>query len=227
MYDYLLTQVTGTASAWDCATGNGQVATVLARYFDQVHATDASAAQLAKADRSVNAASQPINYFVCTAEKTPFPNHSFDLITVAQALHWFNFEAFYREVRRVSKPGGLLATWGYGLMKTSNARINVLIQEFYTTTIGPYWDLERKHIDASYQSIPFPFQEIPPPTFAMEVTWDIADCLGYLNTWSSVQKFIQMQGYNPVEMFGQALQPLWEEQEQVVFPIFMKVGKVG
>jgi ubiquinone/menaquinone biosynthesis C-methylase UbiE len=226
LYDFLLTQVTETTSAWDCATGNGQVATVLAKYFDQVHATDASAAQLAKADHSNHAKKQPIDYLVCTAENTHFPDHSFDLVTVAQALHWFNFEAFYQEVRRVSKPGGWLAVWGYGLMYTTNAPINLLIQDFYTNTIGPYWDQERRHIDASYQTIPFPFQEIPHPDFAMEVTWNLADCLGYLNTWSSVQKFIQTQGYNPVEIFGQALLPLWTEPQPVSFPIFMKIGKV-
>ncbi len=221
LYDYLLDEVKARSAAWDCATGNGQVAEVLSHHFDQVVATDASAAQLAQAP-----ATSKVVYSVSTAEQTPFPNHSFDCITVAQALHWFDFNRFYTEVRRVIKPGGLLATWGYGLVQSENETTNRLVREFYTTMVGKYWDAERKYVDDAYQTIPFPFRELPHPDFSIAVTWSLNELLGYLGTWSSVQKFIRSEGYNPVEAFGQQLEAYWMANEALFFPVFMRAGMV-
>src|SRR5690349_10648465 len=89
LYAFLLATVPRRQRAWDCATGNGQVAAVLAQYFKHVDATDISQAQLDQA-----AARPNITYQLAPAEHTPFPDNSFALITVAQALHWFDQEAF-------------------------------------------------------------------------------------------------------------------------------------
>lgn len=226
LYDFLLSQVKSRICAWDCATGNGQVATVLNHYFEHVYATDASAAQLAQADHRRNDQEKTPQYSTCTAESTPFPDHFFDLITVAQALHWFQFNAFYQEVRRVSKPAACLATWGYSLMHTGHESIDALIHDFYTQQVGSYWDAERKHIDAGYRTIPFPFQEIATPDFWMEIYWTLDDCAGYLATWSSVQKYIRANGHNPVDSLRMELQPFWTTTLRVQFPLFMKMGVV-
>ena len=227
LYDFLLSEVRHRESAWDCATGNGQVATVLARYFHQVCATDASVAQLAQAEPATTLNGAPIEYRACMAEQTPFPDDSFNLITVAQALHWLNFDKFYAEVRRVMKPGGLLATWGYGLMRTPLPAVNALIGAFSTGTVGPYWDRERTYVDEAYRTLPFPFPELPHPEFQTEVTWTLEDCLGYLRTWSSVQKFIRAESYDPVEVLGARLTAEWTVTETVTFPIFVRAAVVG
>ncbi|HWA33327.1 MAG TPA: class I SAM-dependent methyltransferase [Cyclobacteriaceae bacterium] len=221
LYDFLVSHVDTRSKAWDCATGNGQVAKDLAPYFKEVHATDISVEQIKKA-----AAGDNIFYSVCPAEKTPFPDNTFDLITVGQAVHWFEFDAFYAEVRRVAKKNSVIAMWGYGLLKI-NPGIDVIISDFYVNVIGRYWDPERRHIDQYYKSIPFPFEEIQSPEFAFSFSWTISELEGYLNTWSSVQKFIQTNEYNPVESLMQRIVPLWKDEKMMVsFPLFMKVGRV-
>jgi ubiquinone/menaquinone biosynthesis C-methylase UbiE len=226
LYDFLVSQARGNTAAWDCATGNGQVAEALVPYFAKVFATDASAAQLANASLLPPFAGHSLEYLVCTAERTPFPDHTFDLITVGQALHWFRFDEFYREVQRVTKPGGLLAVWGYSLMHTEKEEINKIIRKFYQAGIGAYWDQERKYVDEAYRTIPFPFREIETPDLNMDVDWSLEDCMGYLNTWSSVQKFREAKGYNPVDALQPLLQPFWDAREKVTFPLFIRAGTV-
>lgn len=145
-------------AAWDCATGNGQVAYALAEYFEEVLATDISAKQLAQARQHPR-----IQYQLEPAEKCSAPDQSFDLIVVAQAIHWFDFEGFYAEVRRVLRPGGVLALVGYGVFSTENAALNAVIDHFYREITGPYWDPERRHIDEEYRTILFPFEQITMP----------------------------------------------------------------
>jgi ubiquinone/menaquinone biosynthesis C-methylase UbiE len=166
LFDFLLQHVNKKQLAWDVATGNGQVAATLADSFKMVYATDISAQQLQYAIAKSN-----IQYTEQPAEKTIFANQSFDLITVAQAIHWFRFNDFYKEVKRTLKPGGIIAVWGYGLIETSGF-LNEFLKHFYASMKG-YWDAERKHIDDHYANIPFPFKEIKTPSFAIEVNWDL------------------------------------------------------
>ncbi|MBV9987935.1 MAG: class I SAM-dependent methyltransferase, partial [Chitinophagaceae bacterium] len=154
LFSYLLGLVKERESAWDCGTGNGQVAGVLADHFGLVQATDISQQQLDQAISKPN-----IHYSVQSAEKTGFADAAFDLITVAQAIHWFRFHEFYSEVKRTLKPGGLLAVIGYGLLRT-DAALQQLLDDFYRNTVGVYWDAERRYIDEAYTTIPFPFKEI-------------------------------------------------------------------
>jgi ubiquinone/menaquinone biosynthesis C-methylase UbiE len=222
LFQEVLQQIDQFDNAWDVGTGNGQVAQSLSNYFKNVFATDISEKQIQQAVLKSN-----IQYSIASAEHTSFPADYFNLITVAQAIHWFQFEAFYTEVKRVAKKNAAIAIWGYGLLKISK-EIDEHIQSFYTETIGPYWDPERKLIDQEYKTIPFPFEVISTPSFAMEYHWTLSDLEGYLNTWSSVQHFIRQNGTNPVPILIKELAGLWrsEEIKKITFPIFLKLGRI-
>ncbi|MCP4377042.1 MAG: class I SAM-dependent methyltransferase, partial [bacterium] len=169
--------------AWDCATGSGQAAHGLSTHFERVIATDASAAQI---DSAVPAAN--VHYRVAPAEASGLPDRSVDLVTVAQALHWLDLERFYGEVRRVLKPGGLLAVWSYNLLRTDPA-IDAEVDAFYSHTVGPYWPPERRLVESGYRDLPFPFPELDTPPFAMTARWRLEQLLGYLGTWSATKRY--------------------------------------
>ena len=221
LYDWLLPQVAARERAWDCATGNGQVAAVLAETFVRVDATDLSASQLAQA------ASRPnISYQTARAEHTPFPAQRFDLITVAQAVHWFDPEAYHAEVRRVARPGAVLAEWGYGLVEIS-PEIDPLIRHFYRDTMRPHWDVNRWHIDDEYARIPFPFAGVRRAHFTVRRHWSAEWFLQYLRTWSSVAKYQSERGEDAVHLIANALTQWWGTGErEVSFPVFVRAGRV-
>jgi SAM-dependent methyltransferase len=223
LLDFVMSQVHSRRAAWDCGTGNGQVAIQLAQSFEQVMATDISAAQLRQAPALAN-----VTYLETRAEQTSFESNTFDLITVAQAIHWFDFERFYKEVHRTGRNGGIIAVWGYGLLQI-NPDIDRILNFFYDQEIGPYWDQERKYIDDHYHTIPFPFREIQSPNFAIQVQWNLSQLTGYLQTWSSVQKYIAAHGKNPVEGLLLELNANWStplEKKQVNFPLFVRIGYI-
>lgn len=221
LYDFLLPFVPGRQAAWDCGTGNGQVAQVLAGYFDQVYATDISKQQIEQARPH-----KKIRYSVQSAESTSFPDNTFDLITVAQAIHWFDFEAFYREVNRTLKHRGIIAVTGYGLFR-SFPEADRIITNFYHRIIGPFWDPERVYIDEHYQTIPFPFPEIEAPHLYHKVAWDFNHLAGYLGTWSAVKHYQQQKGRDPFGLIYDDLKKCWGPSARTVkFPVLLRVGRV-
>jgi SAM-dependent methyltransferase len=221
LYDFIFQQLQQKDRAWDCATGNGQVATKLSPHFRDVLATDISQQQLEHATPAKN-----IHYTVCAAEKTTFPDDHFDLVTVAQALHWFDRERFYNEVVRVGKHNSILAVWGYGQLNI-NPEIDKLMLDFYNNIVGPYWDDARRLVEQHYQTIAFPFGEIPAPAFSINLQWTIDQLSGYLQSWSATQKYIKENGHDPVPAFIQSLEKYWKNSVlDVSFPIFMRVGRV-
>src|SRR5215208_6990740 len=157
IYAYLASLTPEHSLAWDCGTGNGQAAVGLAKYFDKVHATDASAEQIARAY-----AHAKVDYHVEPAEHVSLPTSSVDLVTVAVAIHWFNFDEFYHEVNRVLKPGGVLAAWTYNLTEIS-PEIDVLIHHYYGEILKGYWPERIRYLEEGYKTLPFPFEEITPP----------------------------------------------------------------
>lgn len=221
LYQFLKEKLDETEKAWDCGTGNGQVAGALAKFFKEVQASDISQQQLNNAIRQPN-----IHYSVQTAEKTNFPDNSFDLISVAQAIHWFNFEAFYKEVARVLKPDGIIAVIGYSLFK-SNPKTNEVILKFYHDIVGPFWDEERKYLDEKYKTIPFPFIEIESPRFEQEYQWTFTHLIGYLKTWSAVKHYEKANGENPVDLIEEELKATFGAKNKVVFPILFRLGKLA
>lgn len=221
LFQFIFSQLSSFGAAWDCGTGNGQVAVPLSGQFIKVVATDISEKQLAHAQQRSN-----IEYRLLPAEKTDFSANTFDLITVAQAIHWFKFDQFYEEVRRVSKPGALLAVIGYGLLKTDDD-IQDILEKFYVGTLGGYWDAERHYIDECYQTIPFPFLEIKSPNFEMKYNWTVEQFLGYLSTWSACKNYESTNGSNPIDLVRQEIISAWGSQKRdVVFPNLFRLGKI-
>ena len=222
LYNFLLALVETKHTAWDSGTGNGQVAGELSKYFHKVYATDISEKQIKNAIRRDN-----IFYKVESAEKTSFPEDTFDLITIAQAIHWFNFNDFYIEVKRTIKPDGIIAVIGYGLIETDEDT-NEIISHFYKTILGASWDKERKYIDENYQTIPFPFNEIESPILNNTFEWTFEQLIGYFETWSAVQHYIKIKKENPIDLIKKDLKETWKTGllKSVRFPILLRIGKV-
>ncbi len=221
LYQYLSALLTSKQLAWDVGCGNGQVAFDLAAFFEHVVATDISAKQLQYAKQAAN-----IIYKVAPAEESGLEDSSVDFVAVGQALHWFDFERFFQEVKRVAKPHAVVAAWGYGLLQI-HPQIDAAVHAFYTKKVGPYWDAERRWVDEAYQSIRFPFAEIQAPSFSLHFEWTREELFGYLSTWSAVRKYGAAHQENPVEQLMQELDDHWHEEKMSVrFPVFMRVGRV-
>ena len=221
LFEYLAGIAPDRSRAWDCATGNGQAATGLARSFECVIATDASEKQIANAERN-----ERVKYRVAAADQSGLETRSVSLVTVAQALHWFDVDLFYNEVKRVLKPGGVLAVWCYNLLNISPA-IDALVEDFYHNIVGPYWDPARHLVEAGYRTAPFPFKEVETPKFQMEANWSLDHLLGYLRTWSATQGFVAARGFDPVIRLADQLAPLWgngTERKTVRWPLSMRAG---
>lgn len=210
-------------TALDCGTGNGQAAGMLADYFEKVHATDISEEQIKNAVKKPN-----LYYHVCKAEETPFGNNLFDLVVSATAIHWFSFDDFFKEMRRIGKNNGVFACWAYKVFQTNEQSLNNLINTFYDQTIHSYWDPERRHVDEEYKNIPFPFEEIGNPAFATHLGWDLDTLEGYLNTWSAVRHYRRLHKQNPVDDLMREVKTRLNPdiQLQMTFPIFMRIGRI-
>lgn len=209
--------------AWDCATGSGQAALGLAPHFRRVVATDASAEQVR------HAAPHPaIDYRVAPAEASGLGDRGVDLVTVAQAAHWFDLPRFYAEVSRVLKPAGVIALWGYGRMVLPG-QMDAPFRRFYAETVGPYWPPERALIDDAYRSLDFPFAEIEPAAFAIEVEWSLPRLLDYLSTWSAVKRYRAARGHDPLPALMAELAPGWgapDAARTLHWPLFLRVGRL-
>ncbi|MHB8534281.1 MAG: class I SAM-dependent methyltransferase [Sulfuricaulis sp.] len=223
LFEFLAQSARRHELAWDCATGNGQAALGLSAYFDRVIATDASAPQVQNAARH-----EKVSYFTAPAEQSDLPSHSVDLITVAQALHWFRFEPFYQEARRVLRPDGIIAVWCYGLSRVTPA-VDKVVHHYYTNVVGSCWPPERRYIDEKYQTIPFMFTEMPAPEFHMKAEWNLDEFMGYLHTWSATQRFQQKNEQNPLDMIRRALVGAWgapNARLAVRWPIYLRLGRI-
>jgi SAM-dependent methyltransferase len=207
--------------AWDCATGSGQAAVALTSHFAQIIATDASQAQLCQAQPHTN-----IHYVCASAEQMPLANDTMDLITVAQAAHWFDLPRFYQEVERLLTAGGVLAIWCYGLFHISPA-IDAIIQAYYEYTVGAYWPAERRHIEDAYTNLSYPYAPLPTPTFTMQADWNLPQVMGYLATWSATRLYMKATGANPLPALQNQLAANWGTPTQarsVQWPLHLKVG---
>jgi ubiquinone/menaquinone biosynthesis C-methylase UbiE len=220
LFDWLAGSAPGRALAVDAATGSGQAALGLAAHFDRVVALDASASQLA------HAAPHPrVEYRVGRAEASGLPDAVADLVTVAQALHWLDVPAFWREVRRVLRPGGVVAAWGYALPAISPA-IDALIDEFSNRTLASYWPPERRILDERYETVEFPFEPLAAPPFAIELEATLDEYLDYLRTWSAVRRWTERHGGDPVTALAGRLAPHWRGRRRIVWSLALRAGRV-
>ncbi|WP_281228511.1 class I SAM-dependent methyltransferase [Flavobacterium aquiphilum] len=221
MIDYLISFVNNKSMALDIATGNGQIAHKLTAYFEKVYATDISQKQLDNAIQAPN-----LVYRLEPAEKSSFDNQAFDLITVAQAVHWFDFDLFYKEIYRILKPDGVFAVLGYGLFST-NSESDVILRNYYYNIVGSYWDKERKYLDENYTTIPFPFNEMETKSFENHFIWTFEELIGYLKTWSATQHYILKNKSNPIDLIREELKISWQKNDKkVTFPLLLRIGKL-
>ncbi|WP_246685504.1 class I SAM-dependent methyltransferase [Methylobacterium sp. WL103] len=220
---FLAEAAPGRGLAFDAACGTGQLSTQLAAHFGDVVATDASAAQIA------NATPYPrVTYRTAPAERSGLTASSADLITVAQAAHWLDLDAFYDEVRRIARPGAVLALVSYGILHVEGEPDGA-VRHFYDDVVGPYWPPERRHVEDGYRSLPFSFAEIAAPDLAITVAWSLADLIGYVETWSALRGLEKAIGRGPVDAFHEALAASWGPGEQlrtVRWPLSLRLARV-
>ena len=224
LFDWLAQQAPDRELAWDAGCGNGQATAALAQRFGHVIGTDPSANQIAEAESRAN-----IEYRVEPAERPTLSDRSVSLVTVAQAMHWLDHARFYAAVRRVLKPGGMLAVWAYAHCDVGDAGIDAAITRLYVDLTGPYWPTERSLVETGYRSIPFPFGEIAPPAFPMVASWTVDHLLAYLRSWSATQRYIKANGHDPVALVEQDLRAAWGEPSRlrnVKWQFHIRAGRV-
>ncbi len=223
LFDWLASIAPQHELAWDCGAGSGQATVPLATRFRHVLATDISAAQLAGAPELPN-----IEYRVTPAERSGLASHTADLVTVAQALHWFDLPAFYAEVRRVLKPKGVIAAWGYNRLLIGHPEVQRIVDRFYEEAIGAYWPPERVHVENGYRDLPFPFPRINAPQFSLHQEWSREHLLGYLRSWSAVGRFKAANGYDPVDALSAEIAAYWPEGRtyRIEWPLFLHAGRI-
>ncbi len=206
--------------AVDCATGSGQAAVALAEHFESVLALDGSPSQLLHA-----AATPRVMYVAATAERLPVADRSVSLVAAAQAFHWFDFERFHAECRRVLVPAGVVAAWTYEKFRVDDA-VDAVIDHFYSEVVGVFWPPERRYVEEGYRTLPFPWHEVPQPLFSLQTRWDLGQVMGYLATWSSVQRFKDALGRDPLPDLRARLRDPWPrgEPRTLHWPIHLRLG---
>ena len=206
LYACLAAKAPARRLAIDVGTGNGQAAIALAAHFERVIGVEPSDGQRANATPAPH-----VEYRPGTAEATGLDAASADLLTVAQAIHWFKHDAFFEEVRRVVRPQGLFAFWCYGLT-TISPEIDAAVHFYYEDLLGPYWEPERRMVEDGYRNIAVPFDPIAPiaiPPFAMQLSWTFEHLIGYLGTWSPRKRYLETHGNDALELAYPRLREAW------------------
>lgn len=221
LFAWLASAAPDRRRAWDCGTGNGQAAVALAAHFDEVVATDPSEPQVASAFPHPR-----VRYRVVPAEAAGIEPSSVALITVAQALHWFDIPVFYRAADAALVPGGVLAIWGYGLMDLP-PELDRVLQHLYADIVGPYWPAERMMVMEEYRDVRLPFEEVAAPAFSMEQRWTLDEMLGYLRTWSASKRYEAAVGSDPVALVAADFAAAWgdEAERTIRWPLYLRAGR--
>lgn len=184
LFSWIASRCAHHERAWDCGTGNGQAALGLADHFAAIEATDISDEQIEQGLGAPN-----VRYSVQGAERTAFDGSSFDLVAVAQALHWFDFDTFWPEVERVARPGAFFCAWGYSWFE-AEVDLQASFVDRILEILKPYWAPNNRLLWDGYRSdeIRFPFDRVEAPAFSIEARWDVAELLGYVRTWSAYKR---------------------------------------
>jgi len=224
LFAWLAASCPGHALAWDVGAGSGQASVALAAHFDHVLATDLSAEQITNAEPHPR-----VEYRTAPADRSGLPAQSTDLVAIAQALHWFDLDPFYAEVRRVLKPRGLIAAWTYGILTVEGDVAGRVVDHFYWQVVGPHWPAGRRHVENGYADLAFPFERVTSPAFAIVRRWTLDQFLGYVRSWSATGRMQQATGTDPVPALAAELDAAWggrETRRTVTWPIAMHAGRV-
>ncbi|MEC5396783.1 class I SAM-dependent methyltransferase [Uliginosibacterium sp. H1] len=225
LFDHLTALVPHRQFAWDAGCGSGQATLGLADRFVNVLGTDINAAQIAAAP-----AHPHVVYRVGPEKASGLEAGSVALVTVAQALHWFDLDAFHAEVQRVLTPRGVIAAWSYGVVRLQEPVLDEIVQHFYRDVVGPFWPAERRHVENDYRDLPFPYAELTAPSFDMEVHWHLPQFLGYLGSWSATARYIAANQQDPTVTLAERLLPAWGDpyQSRVIrWPLALRIGRLG
>jgi SAM-dependent methyltransferase len=224
LFAYLASLTPRREVALDCATGSGQAAVGLAEHFALVVATDGSVSQLQNAEAHAHVA-----YVGNLAEQPALKDGTVDLVVAAQAAHWFDHERFYPAVKRVLRPEGALALWTYGLAYVE-PRIDAIVRHFYSDVVGSYWPPERRWVESAYRDLPFPLQEVSAPALQLNLEWDLESLIGYIGTWSAVQRYKRSTGEDPLPALRAEIAPCWPapmQARRVTWPLHLRVGRAN
>lgn len=209
--------------AWESGCGTGQLSVLLGEVFERVIATDASEGPLAEATPHPR-----VEYSRALAEASGLPDGTVDLAVSSQAAHWFALAGYYLEVRRVARPGSIVALVTYGNVSVDDA-VDAIIGRFYSEVLGTYWAPERRHVEDGYRSLPFPFNEVEAPPLVMQAQWNLGQLLGYVDTWSAVRTLEKAVGRAPIEAFRRELAGAWVPEattRPVHWPLSIRVGRL-
>ncbi len=224
LFDWLAERAPAHNRALDIGCGNGQASRPLTSRFRQVLACDSSSRQLQEAT-----ATDRLHLFVADARALPLASSCFDLITVAQALHWFAGPQFFSEIRRLLSPGGFFCAWCYSLMQVTPA-VDARVRQLHGDLLHGYWPEGRASVDNGYRDIEVDFPQVQVPGFAIERRWSFAHLLGYLGTWSAVQRWREERGADPLALIRHRLEQAWGDPEQlqtIRWPLHFVAGYPG
>lgn len=223
LYDWLAGQSPGRAQAWDAGCGNGQASCELAARFEQVYASDPSAEQIAAARRLPN-----IRYAVESSESCSLPDASVELVTVAQAMHWFDVPRFQAQARRVLRPGGVFAAWTYAKCSVM-PDVDVPFGRLHDELLEDWWPEGRLHPLNGYADLPFAFDRIAGmPDFVMRSDWNYDQFAAYLRSWSACQRYARATGKDALAMVEAELRQSWGDLAQVravTWPLTVHAGR--
>ena len=221
LVEFVASVAPARALAVDCATGSGQAAVALAAHFEAVLAVDGSVNQLARAEPHPR-----VHYAAALAERLPVGDRSVVLVAAAQAAHWFDFERFHAECRRVLVPGGVVAVWTYEMFRVDGP-LDAVFDDFYRNVLGDDWPPERRYVEQGYRTLPFPWQELPSPGFVFEAEWSLEQVLGYLSTWSALQRHRDRLGEDPLVALEPRLVALWPRSGalRLRWPLHLRIGR--
>jgi ubiquinone/menaquinone biosynthesis C-methylase UbiE len=223
LFDFVASLAPRRNRVWDCGAGSGQATTDLADRFEEVVATDVSAEQIARGPRRSN-----VRWLVAPAECVPLASKSVDLVTVAQALHWFDHDRFYAEVRRVSSQGAAIVAWTYGPPRMDGA-VGAALDRLMFDTLRNSWPAERRYVETMYRTIPFPFERVDVPPFSLQETWTLERIAGYARSWSASARFAESGGGDAVESFEREARSAWprDDAREIAWPLVVLAGRIG
>ena len=222
LFAALAKRVASHRVAWDAGSGTGKAAATLVDSFDRVVATDASLPMLLHARPA-----KRVLYCVCDSSRVALRDHVVDLVVAAAAVHWFDLDPFYEEVRRVLDAKGRIVAMSYFAPVFANA-LDADFGTFVKEVLEGYWDPRTRTVMDAYRSLPFPFREEPAPAFDAVARWNVNEFLDYLDSLSAARAFFDRHGERPSMHVAESVRRHWGDKgtRDVSFPVFVRIGRL-